>query len=76
MNQHYLDDIARRIGSAAREFAPDHAPTPRQIADAASVLRDMVRAAEIHGVEFAHFDGIGDFPRMVIQLVRYRDGSR
>ncbi|MGI5397934.1 hypothetical protein ACQEVG_00380 [Streptomyces sp. CA-135486] len=76
MNQNELDDIAYRVASAATEFTPGHRPTARQVADAAAILRDMIQAVEIHGVQFAHFDGIGDFPRMVIQLVQYRDESR
>jgi hypothetical protein len=76
VNQNDIEDLAHRVASAAMEFAPSHRPTPRQVADAASILRDMIRAAELHGVKFAHFDGIGDFPRMAIQLVQHRDESR
>lgn len=76
MNQNDIEDLAHRVASAALEFAPSHRPTPRQVVDAASVLRDMIRAAELHGVKFWHFDGIGDFPRMAIQLVQHRDESR
>ncbi|MEU2866380.1 hypothetical protein ABZ672_50360 [Streptomyces mirabilis] len=76
MNQNDLDDIAHRIASAATEFAPSHRPTPRQAADAAAILRDMIQATAIHGLTFAHLDSIGDFPRMVIQLVQCRDGGR
>ena len=73
MNQNHLDDIAHRIGAAVGEFASDHRPTPRQVADAASILRDVIQAAAIHGLDFEDFDGIGDFPRMAIQLVQHRD---
>jgi hypothetical protein len=73
MTPNELDEIGRRIGSAAREFGPAHRPTPQQVADAASVLRDMVQAAAVHGVKFAHFDGVADFPRLALQLVQYRD---
>ncbi|WP_406316587.1 hypothetical protein [Streptomyces sp. NBC_00118] len=76
MDQAHLDDIARRVASAAKQFAPSHEPSPKQMADAASVLRDMIQATEIHGLAFADFDGIGDFPRMAIQLVQHRDASR
>lgn len=73
MHQHELDEIARRVNSAAAEFSPSSRPTAGQVADAASVLRDMVQAAAVHGVRFAHFDGVADFPRVVLQLVQYRD---
>ncbi|MEU8488120.1 hypothetical protein [Streptomyces sp. NPDC048641] len=73
MNTNYLDDIAQRIAYAAEQFTPSHRPNARQKADAAAVLRDMVQATEIHGLSFADFDGIGDFPRMAIQLIQHRD---
>ncbi|MFD3562461.1 hypothetical protein ACFWVU_22700 [Streptomyces sp. NPDC058686] len=73
MNTNYLDDIAQRIAYAAEQFTPSRRPNARQKADAAAVLRDMVQATEIHGLSFADFDGIGDFPRMAIQLVQHRD---
>ncbi|RFC72311.1 hypothetical protein [Streptomyces sp. AcE210] len=73
MNTSYLDDIARRIAYAAEQFTPSHRPNARQKADAAAVLRDMFQATEVHGLSFADFDGIGDFPRMAIQLVQHRD---
>ncbi|WP_327691497.1 hypothetical protein OG870_25545 [Streptomyces sp. NBC_00461] len=76
MNQNDLNDIGRRIGSAALEFAPSHRPTPAQMADAASVLRDMIQATEIHGVTFADFDAVAHFARLAIQLVQARDESR
>ncbi|MFG2851787.1 hypothetical protein ACGFZ9_14095 [Streptomyces mirabilis] len=75
MNQNFLDDIGGRIGSAAAQFAPASKPTPRQMADAASVLRDMVQAVAIHGVTFEHFESVADFPRMAIQLVQRRDDA-
>ncbi|MFD8570927.1 hypothetical protein [Streptomyces sp. NPDC059639] len=75
MNQSHLDDIGRRIGSAAAEFAPASKPTPRQTADAASVLRDMLQAAAIHGVTFGNFDAVADFPRLALQLVQARDAD-
>ncbi|WP_405783211.1 hypothetical protein OG512_30430 [Streptomyces sp. NBC_01378] len=73
MNQSNLNDIATRIAYAAEQFTPSHRPSGRQKADAAAVLRDMVQATEIHGLSFADFDGIGDFPRMAIQLIQHRD---
>jgi hypothetical protein len=76
MNQNLLDEIARRIASAAMQFAPSHRPTSRQKADAASILRDMIQATEIHGLKFADFDAVADFPRMAIQVVQHRDESR
>ncbi|MFG2552467.1 hypothetical protein [Streptomyces sp. NPDC048581] len=76
MNQNDLNDIGQRIASAAMEFAPSHRPTAGQKADAASVLRDMVQAAEIHGVTFADFDGVAHFARLTIQLVQSRDENR
>lgn len=76
MNQNDLNDIAARIGSAAMEFAPGHRPTPGQAADAASVLRDMIQAAGMHGVTFADFDGVAHFARLAIQLVQSRDARR
>lgn len=76
MNQNELNDIGHRIGSAALEFAPGHRPTARQKADAASVLRDMIQAVEIHGVTFADFDAVAHFARLAIQLVKSRDASR
>jgi hypothetical protein len=76
VNQNQLDEIGRRIGSAAAQFAPAHKLTPLQMADAASVLRDMVQAVAIHGVTFEHFDGVADFPRLAIQLVQRRDADQ
>ncbi|MCD7445048.1 hypothetical protein K4B79_43520 [Streptomyces lincolnensis] len=76
MDQHDLNDIAHRIASAAAQFGPGYRPTGAQKADAASVLRDMIQAAETHGVTFADFDGVADFPRLAIQLVQTRDASR
>ncbi|MFI6640130.1 hypothetical protein [Streptomyces sp. NPDC050504] len=73
MDQNQLDEIGRRIGAAAALFAPAHKPTPLQMADAASVLRNMIQAVAIYGVAFEHFDGVADFPRMAIQLVQRRD---
>ncbi|MWA08786.1 hypothetical protein [Streptomyces sp. BA2] len=73
MDQNQVDEIGRRIGSAAAQFAPSHRPTPAQTADAAAVLHAMVQSAEIYGVTFADFDGVADFPRMAIQLVQSRD---
>lgn len=73
MDQNQIDDIARRINSAAAQFAPSYKPTPAQKADAASVLHGMLRAIEIYGVGFADFDAVADFPRMAIQLVQHRD---
>ncbi|MFG2652718.1 hypothetical protein [Streptomyces sp. NPDC048436] len=73
MDQNQIDDIARRIASAAAQFAPDYRPTPAQKADASAVLHGMLRAIEIYGVTFAHFDAVADFPRMAIQLVQHRD---
>ncbi|MEV8312546.1 hypothetical protein AB0Q95_00095 [Streptomyces sp. NPDC059900] len=75
MDQIQLDEIARRVASAARQFAPHCHPTPAQKADACSVLRDMIQATEIHGVKFADFDAVADFPRMAIQLVQSRDAQ-
>ncbi|WP_233521947.1 hypothetical protein [Streptomyces triticagri] len=75
MNQHDLDHIASRIGEAARQYAPAYRPTPRQSADACALLRDMLAAVAIHGVTFADFDAVADFPRMAIQLVQHRDTS-
>jgi hypothetical protein len=76
MNQHELNNIGHRIGSAAAGFVPGYRPTPAQMADAAAVLRDMIQAAEIHGVTFADFDGVAHFARLAIQLVQSRDASR
>ncbi|MFE9018413.1 hypothetical protein ACFYNL_07545 [Streptomyces sp. NPDC007808] len=76
MNQHDLNDVAARIASAAAEFAPSHRPTALQVADAASVLHGILQAAEQHGVRFADFDGVADFPRLAIQLVQSRDERR
>ncbi|WP_405647299.1 hypothetical protein [Streptomyces sp. NBC_00019] len=76
MNQHDLDYIAHRIASAAAQYAPAHRPTAAQVADAASVLRDMLQAAQTHGVTFAHLDSVADFPRLAIQLVQSRDENR
>ena len=76
MNQHDVNDIGRRIGSAAAQFAPGHRPTAFQMADAAAILHGMLQAVEIYGVTFAHFDSVADFPRMAIQLVQARDESR
>ncbi|MCX5288732.1 hypothetical protein [Streptomyces sp. NBC_00183] len=76
MNQNDLNDIGQRIASAAMEFAPGYRPTAAQMADAASVLRDMIRATEIHGVTLADFDGVAHFARLAIQLVQSRDASR
>ncbi|QQC90038.1 hypothetical protein [Streptomyces alfalfae] len=76
MNQSDLDNIGHRIGAAAAQFAPEFRPTPGQMADAASVLRDMVRGAEQHGVTLAQFDAVADFPRLAIQLVQDRDNHQ
>ncbi|WP_405931024.1 hypothetical protein [Streptomyces sp. NBC_00827] len=76
MNQNDLNDIAHRIASAALELAPAHRPTARQAATAASVLRDMIEAAGMHGVTFADFDGVAHFARLAIQLVQSRDARR
>ncbi|MCX5260408.1 hypothetical protein OOK27_40755 [Streptomyces canus] len=76
MNQHDLNEIARRVASAAMEFAPGHQPTAAQAADAAAVLRDMMQAAGVHSVTFADFDGVAHFARLAIQLVQSRDASR
>lgn len=75
MDQSQLNEIGRRIGSAAAQFAPSHKPTPGQQADACSVLRDMIQATAIHGVTFADFDAVADFPHMAIQLVQHRDAQ-
>lgn len=76
MNQNDINDIGRRIASATLEFAPDYRPTARQAADAAAILRDMIQAAEMHGVTFADFDAVAHFARLAIQLVQSRDTSR
>ncbi|OLZ63960.1 hypothetical protein AV521_37580 [Streptomyces sp. IMTB 2501] len=76
MNQNDLNEIGHRIASAAAQFAPGHRPTAHQVADAAAILHGMLQTAETYGVTFAHFDGVADFPRMVIQLVQTRDESR
>ncbi|MFF0084617.1 hypothetical protein ACFYR1_33615 [Streptomyces canus] len=76
MNQNDLNEIARRITSAAMEFAPGHRPTAAQAADAAALLRDMIHAAGVHGVTFANFDAVAHFTRLAIQLVQSRDESR
>jgi hypothetical protein len=76
VNPSDLDNIAHRIASAAAEFAPSHRPTAGQKADAAAILRDMIQAAEPHGVTFADFDAIAHFARLAIQLVQSRDESR
>ncbi|MEU6365430.1 hypothetical protein ABZ876_06715 [Streptomyces sp. NPDC046931] len=76
MNQNDLNDIGHRIASAALEFAPGYRPTASQKADAATILRDMIQAAEIHGVTFADFDAVAHFARLAIQLVQSRDESR
>lgn len=76
MNQRDLEYIAHRIASTAAQSAPDRRPTAAQVADAASVLRDMLQAAGMHGVTFEHFDSVADFPRLAIQLVQSRDESR
>ncbi|MFI5805672.1 hypothetical protein [Streptomyces sp. NPDC051561] len=76
MDQHDLDNIGRRIGEAARQFAPAHQPTPEQTATAASVLRDMVDATRIYGLQLSDFDAVADFPRMAIQLVQQRDEGK
>lgn len=76
MNPNDLDDIAHRIAEAAMEFTPSHRPTARQVADAASVLRDMIQAAGMHGVTFADFDRVAHFARLAIQLVQSRDVNR
>lgn len=73
MNQQDLDDIGARVGAAVDEFAPGFKPTVLQSTTACSLLRDMVQAAEAHGVTLEHFDGVADFPRMAIQLVQRRD---
>jgi hypothetical protein len=73
MDQHDLDHIGRRIGEAARQFAPSHRPTGEQTATAASVLRDMMQATEKYGLHFADFDAVADFPRMALQLVQQLD---
>ncbi|KUN28850.1 hypothetical protein AQJ23_07975 [Streptomyces antibioticus] len=74
MDQYDLNDIARRIASAAARSA--QRPTAAQKADAASVLRDMIQAAASHGVTMADFDDVADFPGLAIQLVQSRDESR
>lgn len=76
MNQNDLNDIGHRIASAALEFAPSHRPTASQKADAAAVLRDMIQAAELHGVTFADFDAVAHFARLAVQLVQARDEAR
>ncbi|WP_329334733.1 hypothetical protein OG866_14125 [Streptomyces sp. NBC_00663] len=76
MDQHDLNSIGERVASAAAEFGPGYQPTPKQKADAASVLRDMIQAAETHGVTFADFDAVAHFARLAIQLVQSRDESR
>jgi hypothetical protein len=76
MDQHDLDNIGRRIGKAARQFAPSHRPTPAQTADAASILRDMVEATRIYGVQLSDFDAVADFPRLALQLVQQRDEGK
>lgn len=73
MKQSELDEIDRRIAEAAGKFTPGYGPTPPQKADAAAVLAAMVTGAAEHGVTFAHFDSVADFPRMAIQLVQRRD---
>lgn len=73
MKQSELDEIDRRIGEAAREFTSGYGPTPVQKQDAAAVLAAMVAGVAEHGVTFAHFDSVADFPRMAIQLVQRRD---
>lgn len=73
MDQNVLDEIGRRVGSAARKFTPGYGPTPVQKQDAAAVLAAMVEGVAEHGVTFAHFDSVADFPRMAIQLVQRRD---
>ncbi|MEV6110968.1 hypothetical protein AB0L59_00245 [Streptomyces sp. NPDC052109] len=75
MNQSDLNDIGHRIASAALEFAPGYRPTASQKADAAAILRDMIQAAELHGVTFADFDAVARFARLAIQLVQSRDES-
>ncbi|MET7516371.1 hypothetical protein ABZS88_23370 [Streptomyces sp. NPDC005480] len=73
MNQNQLDEIARRVSYAAKQFAPGHRPSVRQTVDACSVLRDMIQATEMHGLTFGDFDAVADFPRMALQLVKARD---
>ncbi|MWA10701.1 hypothetical protein [Streptomyces sp. BA2] len=75
MDQNQVDEIGRRIGAAAAQFAPDYRPTPFQTADAAAVLHGMLQAIETYGVTFADFDAVADFPRMAIQLVQHRDAQ-
>ena len=73
MDQSLIDEIGRRIGSAADQYAPSRKPTPAQKADAAAVLHAMVQSVESYGVTFDDFDAVADFPRMAIQLVQSRD---
>ncbi|MFF8659485.1 hypothetical protein [Streptomyces huasconensis] len=75
MTHNDLDDIAARVAAAARGFASGYRPSAAQTADAASVLRDMVAAAEQHGLTLADFDAVADFPRIAIQLVQQRDAQ-
>lgn len=76
MDQNTLDDIATRIAAAADAFTSGFGPSPAQRADAASVLRDLLAGAAQHGVKFADFDAVADFPRLAIQLVMARDEER
>jgi hypothetical protein len=76
VNQNDLNDIGARIAEAAAQYAPAHRPTAAQMADAASVLRDMIQSVRLHGVTFADFDSVADFARLAIQLVKSRDESR
>lgn len=39
------------------------------------MLRDMVAAAERHGLTLGDFDAVADFPRMAVQLVQQRDAQ-
>ncbi|WP_199546617.1 hypothetical protein [Streptomyces sp. N35] len=76
MDQQQLDDIGARIGEAAAQYSPAHRPTPEQVATAASILRDMLAAVRIHGVTFADFDAVADFPRLAIQLAQQSTSER
>ncbi|MEU1224845.1 hypothetical protein [Streptomyces microflavus] len=71
MNDDQLDNIPARILAAADRLhgRPYKAA---ELADACSLLRDMLEAAATHGVTLADFDNVVDLPQAAVMTIRHR----
>ncbi|MER6604310.1 hypothetical protein [Streptomyces parvus] len=71
MNETDLDNIPARICASADRLNATF--TAEELADACSLLRDMLTAAETHGVTLGYFDWVTDLPQAAVQSIRHRN---